>query len=143
MHQNKSNKVSGSLIHFLTHKERMYVEDSNEQLPHFVIWSFFWFLDFKGSFFSLIFEFLKFRKLFWNQWAYLGGVCFLTFCDLRHFCWSKAGVQNRYGTEGEEEGGKRFLNGQMYICICINLGQFHNRRIKLLWFRAWVVISSV
>ena len=45
--------------------------------------AYFRFLDFKGSFFSLIFEFGKFRKLFWNPWAYLGGVCFLTFCDLR------------------------------------------------------------
>ena len=45
--------------------------------------AYFRFLDFKGSFLSLIFEFWKFRKLFWNQWAYLGRVCFLTFCDLR------------------------------------------------------------
>ncbi len=44
---------------------------------HFVIWSFFQFLDFKGSFLSLIFEFWKFRKFFWNQWAYLGRVCFV------------------------------------------------------------------
>ena len=23
--------------------------------------------------------------MFWNQWAYLGRVCFLTFCDLKLF----------------------------------------------------------
>ena len=43
------------------------------------------FFYFNGSFLSMIFEFGKFRKLFWNQWAYLGRVCFLTFCDLKLF----------------------------------------------------------
>ena len=49
--------------------------------------------------------------MFWNQWEYLGGVCFLTFSDLRHFWWSKGGVENRDGAGGEE--GKCFLNCQM------------------------------
>ena len=59
-----------------------------------ILWfeAYFRFLDFKGSFLSLIFEFWKFRKLFWNQWEYLGGVCFLTFYNLKHFWWSKGGV---------------------------------------------------
>ena len=52
--------------------------------------------------------------MFWNQWAYLGGVCFLTFSDLRDFWWSKGGVENRDGGgEGAEEGGQLFLNCQI------------------------------
>ena len=31
------------------------------------------------------------------------GVCFLIFSDLRHFWWSKGGVQN---SDGAEAGGK-------------------------------------
>ena len=52
-----------------------------------ILWfeAYFRFLDFKGSFLSLIFEFWKFRKLFCNQWHIWGGVCFLTFCDLKLF----------------------------------------------------------
>ena len=43
------------------------------------------------------------------------GVCFLTFSDLRHFWWSKGGVQNSDGEEAA--GGKRFLNGQMTVVL--------------------------
>ena len=42
------------------------------------------------------------------------GVCFLTFSDLRHFWWSKVGVQNCDGGGGGEGAeGKCFLNGQI------------------------------
>ena len=51
--------------------------------------------------------------MFWNQWEYLGRVCFLKFFDWRHFWWSKGGVENRDGGGGEVVVGKRFLNCQM------------------------------
>ena len=43
-----------------------------------ILWfeAYFRFLDFKGSFLSLIFEFWKFRKLFWNQNGHIWGGLF-------------------------------------------------------------------
>merc|ERR1712055_1020728 len=43
---------------------------------------YFRFLDFKGVFLSLIFDFLKFRKWFWNQNGHIWGGSFLYFFNL-------------------------------------------------------------
>ena len=61
---------------------------------------------------------MKILKVVLESVGKFRGVYFLSFSDWRHFLWSKGGVQNHYreeGGEGEDEGGKRFLNCQIIL----------------------------
>ena len=98
----------------------------------------FWIL--RGTFLVWFFSFENFKSSFG-----ISGVCFLTFSNLRHFWWSKGGVQNGDREEVGVGVGKLFLNCQIstvsQLVTMTQQSKFTDYK-KLFAFKFWVELYN-
>ena len=78
---------------------------------------------------------MKISKVVLESVGIFGRVCFLTFCDLRHFWWSKGGVQNSDGGEKKKKEENVFLIVRyIYIYIVLESVEIFRRVCFMTFF---------